>query len=353
MNMYGLWVLGPYVERLYGSAKFVFFWVVTGVVGVVASYLTVRPGMHLNAVSRFLFKNGDPVSVGASGALFGLIGVLFVFGIKFRHELPDGFKRAFGTGMLPTILLNVFIGFTIPVIDNAAHMGGLAAGACLALIVGYKRPGERASVALLWHALQAAALLLVVLSFTMVALRFRGPKPSLDNLSSKTIINGGQPDVPAYLEALNNAQIVVQNALNGQDTGDTEAVNKALDAAPTLDEKADALRKEMKQLLLRAGELAKIPTALRGRARARTQREELRKDFDAWVERRDEWVKTEGENYGIKLVEPETSTEGKDDKEPDGKQQDTKQDAKQQDDKQQDNKQQDAGQQDDKQQNKK
>ena len=341
MNMYGLWVLGPYVERLYGSAKFVFFWVVTGVAGVVASYLTVRPGMQLNAVSRFLFKNGDPVSVGASGALFGLIGVLFVFGIKFRHELPDGFKRAFGTGMLPTILLNVFIGFTIPVIDNAAHMGGLAAGALLALIVGYKRPGERAGVALLWHALQAAALLLVVLSFGMVALRFHGPKPSLANLSSKTIINGGQSDVPAYLEALNNAQIVVQNALNGQDTGDTEAVDKALDAAPSLDEKAHVLRKELKQLLLRAVELAKIPTAQRGRARARAQREELRKDFDAWVERRDEWVRTEGENYGIKLVEPATATEGRDEKEQDDKQQDAKPpDTGQQDNKEQDTRQQ-------------
>src|SRR5438105_8295953 len=41
-NMYGLFMLGPYVEKLYGSAKFVVFWVVTGVAGVAASYLTVR-----------------------------------------------------------------------------------------------------------------------------------------------------------------------------------------------------------------------------------------------------------------------------------------------------------------------
>ena len=325
MNMYGLWVLGPYVERLYGSAKFVVFWVLTGVAGVVASYLTVRPGMQLNAVSRFLFKNGDPISVGASGALFGLIGVLFVFGIKFRHELPDGFKRAFGVGMLPTILLNVFIGFTIPVIDNAAHMGGLLAGAGLALIVGYKRPGERAGVALFWHSLQAAALLLVVVSFTMVALRFQGPRPALRNLSSRTLLNTGQSDVPVYLEALNGAQLVVQNALNGQELGDTEASVKALDAAPSLDEKADALRNEMKQLLARAQELAKIPPNQRTRQRWRAQREELRKDFDAWVERRDQWVKTEGAKFGIKLVEPEKQDEKEQDtREQDGKEQQDK-----------------------------
>ncbi|MEJ7708959.1 MAG: rhomboid family intramembrane serine protease [Pyrinomonadaceae bacterium] len=44
-NMYGLWVLGPYVERLYGSAKFVVFWLAAGVAGVAASYFTVSPGM--------------------------------------------------------------------------------------------------------------------------------------------------------------------------------------------------------------------------------------------------------------------------------------------------------------------
>jgi membrane associated rhomboid family serine protease len=111
VNMYSLWIVGPYVEKLYGSAKFMVFWVLTGIAGVVASYLTVRPGMSVGPIARFLFKTTDDPSVGASGALFGLVGVLFVFGIKFRHELPEGFKRAFGTGMLPIILINLFIGY--------------------------------------------------------------------------------------------------------------------------------------------------------------------------------------------------------------------------------------------------
>ena len=112
INMYSLWMVGPYVEKLYGSAKFVFFWVMTGVAGVVASYLTVaKPGTTIGPIARFIFKTNDVPSAGASGALFGLVGVLFVFGIKFRHELPEGFKRAFGTGLLPVIMINLFIGF--------------------------------------------------------------------------------------------------------------------------------------------------------------------------------------------------------------------------------------------------
>ncbi|MBA3243331.1 MAG: rhomboid family intramembrane serine protease, partial [Acidobacteria bacterium] len=181
-NMYGLFMLGPYVEKLYGSAKFVVFWVASGVVGVVASYLTVQPALAASSsVGRFLFKGYDAPSAGASGALFGLVGVLFVFGIKYRRELPEGFKRAFGTGMIPTILINLFIGFTIPFIDNAAHLGGFFAGALLALFVGYERPGQSARVAFFWHALQFASLALVVAGFGQVARHIGNFRPNFSN----------------------------------------------------------------------------------------------------------------------------------------------------------------------------
>jgi rhomboid protease GluP len=225
MNMYGLWAIGPYVERLYGSAKFVFFWVVTGIAGVVASYLSVQPGVHSSgAIGRFFFKdNPNVISVGASGALFGLIGVLFVFGIKFRHELPEGFKRAFGTGMLPTILLNIAIGVMIPVIDNAAHMGGLIAGALLALVVGYKRPGERAGVAVFWHILQVAALVLVVVSFVMVARNFNKSYDVAGIVPASIIDN--QFDIKPYRDALNAGQTTLINALTKDDpSGIEEAI---------------------------------------------------------------------------------------------------------------------------------
>ena len=170
INMYSLWVIGPWVEKLYGSAKFVVFWVVTGIAGVMASYLTVIPNSHPGLISSFLIKPYDHPSAGASGALFGLIGVLFVFGIKYRRELPEGFKRAFGTGMLPVILLNLGIGFLArDFIDNAAHLGGLLSGAAFAAVVSYKRPGASTGVTIAWRVLQLAALLLVLVCFFMAA----------------------------------------------------------------------------------------------------------------------------------------------------------------------------------------
>jgi len=174
VNMYSLWVIGPWVEKLYGSAKFTVFWIVTGIAGVVASYLTVFPESNPGVFTSFLIKSVDVPSAGASGALFGLVGVLFVFGLKYRRELPEGFKRAFGTGMLPVILLNLAIGFIgRGFIDNAAHMGGLASGGLLAAFISYKRPGRPPRVMIAWRVLQIIALVIVAISFFFAARHFQ------------------------------------------------------------------------------------------------------------------------------------------------------------------------------------
>jgi Rhomboid family len=307
MNMYGLWVIGPYVEKLYGSAKFVVFWVLTGVAGVVASYLSVQPGIHnAGPLGRFLFKSQDAVSVGASGALFGLIGVLFVFGIKFRHELPEGFKRAFGTGMLPTILLNIFIGYAVPVIDNAAHMGGLVMGALLALAVNYKRPGERTGVAVFWHILQVLALALVVVSFVMVARHFRDAEPALDQAAMvEQLRNNEASRFNSFLDALSTGDEAFVKAFNDGDKRGIDSAIEQLDKSPQFGEKADAVRNELKSLLMRVKNTDAAP---KQRASQRGQeRKKLLIDFEEWRKQIIELIKTEGENYGVKLREPDSS----------------------------------------------
>jgi membrane associated rhomboid family serine protease len=307
MNMYGLFILGPYVEKLYGSAKFVVFWVVAGVAGVVASYLSVQPEMTGTLLGRFLFKSGDGISVGASGALFGLIGVLFVFGIKFRHELPDGFKRAFGTGMLPTILLNIFIGFAVPVIDNAAHLGGLVAGAALALFVGYKRPHQAPRVAVAWHALQIAALALVVVSFTMVALRFNTGAPVVDSAAEQA------PPVVTYIKALNTAQLALVSALQGNTEPIDEALAK-LNEAPALDDNANRLRDDLRAIVVRARDVAGMDAET---AAAKSTRDEVAasviKDFRAWEERQRAWLRNDARNYGLAIQEAQEKPDGAND----------------------------------------
>jgi hypothetical protein len=267
--------------------------------------------MHEGFLGRFLFRGGDGPSAGASGALFGLVGVLFVFGIKFRHELPEEFKRAFGVGMLPTILINLFIGYTIPFIDNAAHLGGFLAGALLALFVHYKRPGQRAGVAVAWHVLQVALLALVVLSFAMVWRNFAGPALKLDRsaLSLPNLVPGGRANqFISYAKAIGEGEAAFVEAFNKNDDSKINPALEALERAPRLEDEADKLRDELKALLARAGEHVKEPLKQR-RLRAERQTK-LSADFKSWQERFSSWANANSERYGVRRVEREANDEG-------------------------------------------
>jgi membrane associated rhomboid family serine protease len=308
-NMYGLFMLGPYVEKLYGSARFVVFWILTGIAGVAASYLAVRPEWARGSLGQFLFKTYDSPSAGASGALFGLMGVLFVFGIKYRHELPEGLKRAFGTGLLPTLAINLFIGYVgRGFIDNAAHLGGLLSGMGLALLVGYKRPGARGAVARAWHAAQAACLLLVLLSFVMVVRHFDAPPPRLSDLAERAKTLGAKPPVVPYIEAINAGQNALASYMR-DDTGALDAAAERLERAPALAPEADALREDLKALVARARADSGDRT-LKPAERLRRLKQ-LDADFAGWQERFDQWVKDEGRDFGVKIQKAEPPAGGK------------------------------------------
>lgn len=304
VNMYSLWIVGPYVEKLYGSAKFVVFWIVTGVVAVVASYMTVvAPDRQLGRLTGFLFKTSDLPSAGASGALFGLVGVLFVFGIKFRHELPEGFKRAFGTGLLPMIVLNLFIGYVgRGFIDNAAHLGGLIAGAFLALLVDYRRPGERSGMAITWRILQVACIALPLVSFIKAAQHWRDPLPEYLS-QQKMRLEGGQRTAPAginnfvaYAKAMNEAQEAFNLALSRGDVSAIDEAMRNLESAPQLDPTADELRQKLSAFLARAKAMEVETTTPNEKLEAKNK---LTAEFLEWISTYRIWLRTSGQNYGL------------------------------------------------------
>ncbi|HKP47934.1 MAG TPA: rhomboid family intramembrane serine protease, partial [Pyrinomonadaceae bacterium] len=309
INMYSLWVVGPYVEKLYGSAKFMVFWVLTGIAGVVASYLTVRPALAGNAVARFLFKQFDVPSAGASGALFGLVGVLFVFGIKFRRELPEGFKRAFGTGMLPIIFINLFIGYLgRGFIDNAAHLGGLVTGAVLAVAVSYRRPGEKPMVATVWRVLQVAMIALIGVCFVKTAQNYRNVVAQTSPRPAVAMDDRAQHFV-AYAQAMNDAQDALAQLLREGNTANVDSAITQLDSAPPLDPQADELKQHFKQILIQAKSLkasaAPPPRTATGDDQHRL--EELMTSYENWTREYRLWLKTSGRSYGLEEVEPQAS----------------------------------------------
>ncbi|HEY8187253.1 MAG TPA: rhomboid family intramembrane serine protease [Pyrinomonadaceae bacterium] len=303
VNMYSLWIVGPYVEKLYGSAKFVVFWVLTGVGGLVASYLTVRPSLAVGPIARFIFKATDLPSAGASGALFGLVGVLFVFGIRFRHELPEGFRRAFGTGLLPMIMLNLFIGYVgRGFIDNAAHLGGMVSGALLALFVDYRRPGERSGIAVTWQVLKIAAIVLVAASFLKTVQHLSDPVTAeFVTPPQSTQTEQTEPENAAYLyyaQAMNEAQEAFFIAMKDGNPGPIDNALKNLEKAPQLDEKSEELKGRLKGLLLRLKQASAAATASPQVNKTNpAQYKELSKEFAAWGKEYNQWLKTSGRNH--------------------------------------------------------
>jgi rhomboid protease GluP len=119
LNMVALFGLGRLCEATYGRTRFLWLFVFSGLCG---SLLSLNGGVGL--------------SVGASGSVFGLLGAGVIFGFRYRNELPAPLKAIFGRGLLPWVLLNIVIGLNVPRIDNLGHMGGLAGGAFLALVMG-------------------------------------------------------------------------------------------------------------------------------------------------------------------------------------------------------------------------
>jgi membrane associated rhomboid family serine protease len=121
-NMYFLYLVGPLVEQVYGSARFLVLYLLTAATASLASYLLGGPG----------------ASVGASGALFGLCGVLLVGRVLHRPAL-QGQQRAMMSQIGGLVVINLVLGFGLNTfggnIDNFAHLGGLAGGLWLGLLI--------------------------------------------------------------------------------------------------------------------------------------------------------------------------------------------------------------------------
>lgn len=141
-NSFALWIYGPNAERAFGTARFLAAYVISGFLGGAASYA---------------FGECNALGVGASGAIFGVIGVLLAYLFKRRKSAVMGRSLQ---GIFFIIAINLFIGFTIPGIDNVAHMGGLGAGILLG--AGFDRVEKTAGAALLQAAVAAAVVALGV-----------------------------------------------------------------------------------------------------------------------------------------------------------------------------------------------
>lgn len=114
-NAYALYMIGSMVEGYFGKKKFIVIYLVSALAG------------SLLSIAMF-----DGNSIGASGAIFGLLGSLVYFGYHYRVY----FGNVILVRIIPVILLNLAIGFSSEMIDNFAHIGGLIGGFLISKALG-------------------------------------------------------------------------------------------------------------------------------------------------------------------------------------------------------------------------
>lgn len=150
-NMFALWIVGGYIERLLGWSRYLAIYLVSALAG---------------SVTWLLFQPVDPgvpgayaPIVGASGAVFGLFAALIILN---RHLGRDS------SSMLAVIGLNVVIGFVVPNVAWEAHLGGLVAGGLMALAIASSR--TRRSPAIAWGGILGVLVIVVALGVAKYAL---------------------------------------------------------------------------------------------------------------------------------------------------------------------------------------
>ncbi len=126
-NMYSLYIVGQQIEVIYGKLKYIIIYVITGVLSSFISYI-MEP---------------EVLSVGASGAIFGLVGALLAFAYSERNKM----NKKYISGLIQVTMINLIIGFTMDNIDNYAHIGGVLSGIVIGLffynIQKLKRSGDK------------------------------------------------------------------------------------------------------------------------------------------------------------------------------------------------------------------
>jgi len=285
LNNYAIWVIGRDIEKIYGSARFLILYVTTGVVASMSSF----------------YFSPDAVSAGASGAIFGLAGVMATFAFKYRKEVPAALSKDIRRRLLPIIAINLMFGFSARgVVDNAAHIGGLIAGIALALVIPFKHPEER-ETPFIWRALQMVCVVVVMASFVLAFRNYDGPQLRLANLATapgskviayfehmRTAVNSFNESFVEFEKALQRSGRLpdAKNALALVEKG-----LSAAEATPIVDPRGEEFRLRALDLLRRQKEIIQRYQESKGEGERAIDDEEaltaeynkFRQEFDPWL----------------------------------------------------------------------
>jgi rhomboid protease GluP len=228
-NSIALYQIGPQVEEVFGSAKFIFIYLATGIAAGIAS-LVISPSF----------------TAGASGAVFGLIGLMAVYGYR-----QGG---VFGRALMRSMLIWAAFGFVIglsPGINNIAHGGGFVAGGALGFLI----PPESSTThtaARIWNVVMILCVLAVTGSFAMAG----------SNFNAEEAIAADARNVVELSQRMRYADRVVVDAEQPAAKKDPQQTADALRSAardilsiPHIDDRSDEIKQQYADLLTKRADV--------------------------------------------------------------------------------------------------
>lgn len=235
-NSIALYQVGPQVEEIFGSAKFIFIYLVTGVVAGLASMI-ISPSF----------------TAGASGALFGLIGLMAAYGYRLGG--------VFGRALMKSMLIWAAFGFAIgmmPGINNIAHGGGFVAGVALAFVI----PAESTMTvnsARLWNAVMIACMLIVAASFAMAGRNFNQAQ---ERAAEEVQLRHVGQDVISLSRRIHSAEDLLSQSYDApppsrdaQQLADSlRAAGRDVMSVSHIDDRSDQIKQQYAELLNRRAE---------------------------------------------------------------------------------------------------
>jgi hypothetical protein len=230
-NSIALYQIGPQVEEVFGSAKFIFIYLATGIFAGIAS-MVINPSF----------------TAGASGAIFGLIGLMAVYG----YRLGGTYGRALMRSMLIWAAFGFVIGLS-PGINNIAHGGGFVAGGALGFLISPESPRSH-TAARIWNIVMIICVLAVAGSLAMAG----------SNFSTEEALAADARNVVDLSQRMRYADRLFVDAEQASANKDLQQAADALRSAarditsiPHIDDRSDAIKQQYAdQLTKRADVLA-------------------------------------------------------------------------------------------------
>jgi len=265
-NSYALFQIGQATEEAFGKAKFLCLYLVAGICGSLA-VLAV-----------------NSVAIGASGAIFGVIGAMAVYGYK----RGDMYGRMLKSSMVQWLVYGLVISF-MPGISMAAHVGGLVGGAGMAYVMSdVEQTRQRLRVVRWWQAAAFVAVVLVLGSFALAAL----------NVKKITEVSAVQElTEPVYNAALTytRRQAVDEGETFDQYRGRLGGTVTTLEHTPAADDESAALRQRMLDILRARRDQLNQAKSLNDAPLDAAQRNALKQAFNEF----EDWVRRKSQNLGI------------------------------------------------------